>query len=402
VAVVIAGVTGPVWALDTVLDDVRIEQKHDDVTGTLSIKRIEIVGANLTKEELAQLFSSTVSDEVRRGLAARLSATRISAPEIVVSVNDGSLTATSVLAENIDRGSIGHLSIAGFSGTFPMEKGGTATVKSGPFVLNGGDLSPLLSGAAPLNLAPTSHMNWTGLEITVPDEDAPSGKPGENLVRITMDSFVADGASDGGTPLKMTAKLDRLRIVPAPGSDTAESMRNAGFEQVDLGLTMAATYDPAARTLALEDYTIKGEQAGALSVQGNFAEMDKAVFSGNNEDKLAALMKGAVSTLKLTYADAGLFDKALALYADQEGKAPAKVKAEWSAMARQFIPLALGGAPGALNIAKAISDFIAKPQTLAITAKAKGGPLRLDELSTIREPSALLQRIDLDAKASAR
>lgn len=392
---------GPTLALDTTLDDVRLEQTHDGVKATLLIKRIEIAGANLTKDELTQLFSSGLSGEARKALAARLSASRISAPELVATNGDGTLTITNVLAENIDRGKIGHLAIASFAGDFPSEKGGRATLKSGPFVLDGGDLSPLLTDGITAGLAPTSHMSLTGVEITVPDEDMPAGK-GDNLIRITMDSFVADGTSDGTVPLKMTAKLDHLRIVPPPGSDMAAGMQAAGYEQADIGLTMAGSYDPAARVVTLQDYTINGVKAGALSVQGTFTDMDKAVFSGKNEEKMAALMKGAVSTLKLSYVDAGLFDKALAIYAGQEGKAPAEVKAEWSAMASQFIPLVLGGSPGSLNVAKAISGFITKPQTLTITAKAKGEPLRFKELSGMKDPSGLIKRIDLDGTSGAR
>jgi len=400
VAVMLA-CAGPALALDTTLDDVRLEQMHDGVKATLAIKRIDIVGANLTKDELTQLFSPGLSDEARKALAARLSASRISAPELVATNGEGTFTMTDLLAENIDRGKIGHMAIAGLSGDFPAEKGGRATLKSGPFVLDGGDLSPLLTDGVTAGLAPTSHMSWTGLEITVPDEDMPAGK-GDNLIRITMDSFVADSTTDGTVPLTATARLDHLRIVPAPGSDMATGMQAAGYEQVDIGLTMAGSYDPATRIVTLQDYTLTGAKAGALSVQGTFTDVDKAVFSGKNEEKMAALMKGAIATLKLSYADAGLFDKALAIYAAQEGKTPAEVKAQWSAMASQFIPLVLGGAPGSLNVAKAISGFIARPQTLTITAKAKGAPLRFEELSRMKDPSGLIKRVELDGTSGAR
>ena len=123
------------------------------------------------------------------------------------------------------------------------------------------------------------------------------------------------------------------------------------------------------------------------------------VFTGDSKTRLAGLMGADLSTLSINYADKGLFPKVIAFFATSQGKTVDALKTEWSAMATQFLPLVLGGDPSSIKLATAIGKFIGDPKSLTITAKAKGGPVKATDLMSIKDPKALLQKIDLDATA---
>ncbi len=395
--------SSPALALDTVLENVSIDNGDKS---TVLMKRVEVTGTNLTQDELKKLFSGATSKDERKQLAARLQAARIAIPEITVTGTEkgkeGKVTAVGFQADNIDKGRAGHLTLASFSGDVAAEDNGRATLKSGPIALDGADMTGFLASdaaAATPGMTPFTHFSWQGFEIAVPDK---SSTASQGVYAIKMDSLVVDGTYDGKVPLHTSGKLNSLTIVPPAGSDAAQGLGAAGYDKLDLGLTFAGTYNPAAQTYTVEDYTITGVNAGALGLKGQFGAIDKAAFTGQKDEKINALMKGSIANLELKFANAGLFEKAATLYGKQQGKTLAQVQQEWSMMAAQFVPMMLGGDPNAPKIGAALASFVNNPKVLTVTAKAKTGNVAFSDLMAIKSPPMLLQKVDLNAVATAK
>ena len=302
-------------ALDTTLDNVTMEKTEAGRTGKVVFKRIEVTGTNLTQEEVAKLFAGATPDAERKAIAARMTATRIAIPEAVATSKDATFTATGFVAENIDKGKVGHMALAGITGEGDVKDAGKATFRSGAFVLDGGSLLGMLEPGTAGDLAAASHLSWQGLDVTMPDKETPAGAPGGNLYHITMASFTADGTSDGKVPLTAHGKLDHLVIMPPPQSKAGMGLAMAGYDKLDFGATFASVYDPAARTFRLDDYTLTGAGMGSIGLSGLASSIAPRLFTGKREDKLGAVMQGALNSLKIHIVNTGLFEKALTVYA---------------------------------------------------------------------------------------
>ncbi|MDB5649993.1 MAG: hypothetical protein JWL62_1513 [Hyphomicrobiales bacterium] len=128
--------------------------------------------------------------------------------------------------------------------------------------------------------------------------------------------------------------------------------------------------------------------------------IDKGLMSGAAMDNLASLLTGNVASADIGYVDAGLVEKSLGYAAAQQQKTPAALRTETAAMARQIIPILLGGAPNALSIAETVANFVTSPTTLSVGMKPKKGAIGFLELMQIDGPAPFLEKIDLDVRAA--
>ena len=399
-ALILAGVGVPALADDVSLDNLTLTTKAG---GTATIKHVEFDGTNLTNDEVAKLFSGTATREELTPIVAKLKATKILIPDLVVVAKDatGTLTFHDFQATGISGGKIEHMSLAGFDGTGDVADAGQLTMHSGPIAIDGGDFSRLLPALrdgdfASAGGAQITHFTWQGFNMTIPDKDTPATADGGNLFKIAIDSLEGHGTYDGDLPAKGTAEMNRFTLEPPKASKFGRSLAEFGYDRLDIGFTMSGSYDANARTYVLDDYTIRGVDAGSLGFKAQFGGIDKSAFSGDQASRLAALANGSVASATVSFVNNGLFEKAVAYVAKMQKTTPDAIKQQWSAMATELLPALLVGNPGALKLATAVTKFIAAPKTLTVTAQAKGEPLAFSEFTT-EEPTLLLQRIDLDA-----
>ncbi len=396
------GCMTPAFALETiVLDNVTMQNPGK---ATATIKQIEFVGTNLTKEEVQKIFTVGTPKADVSALAAKLVASRISIPEVIISDKDGKLTVSGIQATDVNAGKVGHFGIAGVDGTVPSDNGPVA-LKSGAIAVDGAGFSGLLSAVQSGDMGSATshfgHFSWQGLEIAAPDKDTPATAPGGNLVKIKIGSMSGDGTADGDVPLKTTAAIKDFVIELPPSSQGGQSLAAAGYSALNLGFTFSSTYNPAAKTVAIDDLTFSGLNVGSLGLKLGLGGVDKAVFTGKSEERMMSLMGGSISGLEIRFVDTGVAAKVLDFAAQRQGKTPAALKGEASAMATQFIPVLLGGHPSALKIAEQVSTFINNPKALTVTAKPKSGSLAFMEAMGLMDPKAFLDKIDVTVLAQA-
>jgi hypothetical protein len=399
-AVVFASGCASAFAADVNLDNLAFPTKDG---GKATIKHVEFDGTNLSQDEVATLFSASATREMRAPIIAKLQATKILIPVVVVTDKDqtGTITFRDFQASGVNAGKVDHLTLAGFDGSGTIPDLGPATMHSDAIAIDGSDFSRLLPALRDGDLAGAgnskiNHLSWQGFSMTFPDKDTPASAPGGNLYKIAIASVEGQATYTGDYPVRGSGMLKDLTIEPPKASAFGQSLVAFGYDKIDIGLTIDGTYDPGAGTYAIDDYTISGANAGTFDFKAQLGGIDKSAFTGDRKMRLAALANGNVSSAAVSFADKGLFAKAVAFVAKTQKKTQTEVKQQWSAIATQLLPALLGGDPSSLKLATAVNKFIAAPGTLTVSVKAKGNPISFSEIMEMA-PAALMQHIDLDA-----
>lgn len=387
-------------ANNVVLDNLSVTQKDK---GTMTFKRIEVLNTNLSKDELFKLFSGGASKEESAALVKKMKADKLSIPEAVFVDKESTFTLRDFQATGINEGKIATAVLKSADGKGKSKGGSDVNFKSGAIEFQGlgmaGALSAIASGDAFEGSMQASKFSWAGFEATAPDEDVKPGAPGGNLYKISLGAVVADGSYDGEIPLKSKGELKSLVIEPPKTSSMGQAISSFGYDKLTMGMVFSGEYDKAKKTYVLDNFIVNGVNAGALGLKVSLGSIEPTVFTGKKEAKLAGMMGGTIFSLSIRFDNAGLFEKSVDFMAKQQKKQPADLKKEWSGMVTGLLPMLMGGDPGSLKLAGAVAKFIETPKNLTISAKAKDAPVKLIELSQIKDPSAMLKLIDLDAVA---
>jgi len=371
--------------------------------GSFVFPRIEFNGTNLTRDEVAKLFTTGTPKDEAVAIVSKMTAARVAIPSAVLNGKDAKVTLSNIVMTNIDKGQVGQLTIGGVDGSFLTDDNQTAAIKSGGIQIDGANYSGMFQAMKDGDLSNgTSRFSkfvWQGLEINVPDKDTPASAPGGNMIKLRLGSMTVDATYDGDVPLKVAGNVANLLIEPPSASDGAKQLAAVGYDKLDLGFTFAGSYDPATKAYALSDLTVRGVDAGSFGVKAQLDGIEKSVLSGPQSARMIGLFGAGISGMELRFVNAGLVDKMLNYFAKQQGKSPEALREEARGMATQVIPVMLGGDATSLRIAEAVSRFIADPKGLTITAKSKGGSLGFIELMSIRDPASLLAKADIQVTA---
>jgi len=305
-----------------------------------------------------------------------------------------------ILGENhVDAGKVEALEVAGMdaSGT---DHGAPVSVKSGALRLEGLDLADALKTiTAPDSAVPKgrlSHLTWQSIDVVAPDKEGAPGK----TIHIALASVEVRGTYDGDTLKHGATDLTGLIVEPSPDSELGKNLAELGYSKLELSLVIGADYDAAAKKFSLDELTIEGAQMGSIRLKANFGDIDPALFNSDNNARMAALVGCSISSLEIKVVNSGLFEKALALVAKQQGASADALKQQWSAMTGQMAPLFLGGDPSSLKVAAETQKFIDSPKNLTVSIKAKNGALKAADFAGISDPAAFVGKLDIAAAAN--
>jgi len=385
-------------------NNVRIDSlklgKGDDV---VELKGIDFAGSNLSREEIDALLAIDTPADRRTSLGARLKASSASIAEIVIGVPArGPLTFTGFRAENVDQGKIRRLTLAGGQGG-PTIQGEQGSFRAGALTIDEIDVSSVLNGlikGSLLAAKPTvARLSWNGFEASFPDKDVSASAPGGNMVKIRLGALDAQTTFEGGVPTKSATAIRNLVVELPKASETGKTLADAGYERIDVSMTTGIAFNPAKKSLMIDDFTISGVGMGSVGLRAEFGNIDPALLNGDPMAALATLMTVEFASTELTIVNDGLIDKALAVAAKEQGKKPDQLKKEAGAMVTQFAPMMLGGDPSSLQVAAALGAFIRDPKSLSVKVKGKDGPLKFTELD-FDQPMSILQDLEISAAAN--
>ncbi len=384
---------------DVRIDSLKIGQGADMV----ELKGVDFTGTNLSREEIGALLAEETPTDRRTALGARLKASTASIAEIVIGTPSAvQLTVTGLRAENVDQGKIRRLTLAGGQAG-PMIDGAPGSFRSGALTIDEIDVSSVLAGLIKGSLTavkPTvARLSWNGFEASFPDKDTPATAAGGNMINIRLGALDGQTIFDGGIPTKSTTAIRNLVIEFPKASETGKTLAQAGYQRIDMNMTTAIAFNPANKSLMIDDFTISGVGMGSIGLRAEFGNVEPAMLNGDPMAALAALMTIEFSSTELSVTNEGLLDKALEMVAKEQGKKPQDLKKEAGAMVTQFTPMLLGGDPSSLQVAAALGAFIREPKSLSVKVKGKDGPLKITDLD-FDQPMSILQELEITAAAN--
>ena len=385
-------------------NNVRIDTlklgKGDDV---VELKGVDFAGTNLSSDEIDALLALDTPADRRTSLGARLKASSASIAEIVIGAPaKGPLTFTGFRAENVDQGKIRRLTLAGGQGG-PSIQGEQGSFRAGALTIDEIDVSSVLNGlikGSLLAAKPTvARLSWNGFEASFPDKDTPASAPGGNMINVRLGALDGQTLYEGGTPTKSTTAIRNLVVELPKASEVGKTLAEAGYERIDVSMTTAIAFNPAKKSLMIDDFTISGVGMGSVGLRAEFANIDPAMLNGDPMAALGALMTVEFASTELTIVNEGIIDKALAVAAKEQRKKPEQLKKEAGAMVTQFAPMMLGGDPASLQVAAALGAFIRDPKSLSVKVSGKDGPLKFTDMD-FDQPMSILQELDITAAAN--
>ena len=370
----------------------------------ITIKSAVFQGTNLSKEEITKLLTGAASGDEAKALLAKLSASKVSIPEVVVTADKATATARGFAMSEVNAGKAASVALAGVDVVGQTDKGDPVNVKGGTLAIADVDFGVLLdmaTGEFGKGAFRYSKFDWAGAEATFADPETPKSAAGGNLVKIKIGQFYGANTYDGDVFKQGDAVLKSSTVELPKASKAAAALAAFGYDKVEFSFTTQGDYNQTNKKLNLNDYTVSSAGAGAIGLKAQMGNIEKAALMGGDPAKtLAAYSAGDVSGFSLRYANTGLFEKAVAFLAAQEKKKPEQLKQEWSGQAQAIIPAIMGGDPAGKKLADAIAAFIANPKSLTISAKAKAGSIPFKDFIAMKNPLELLPKIDLTAVAN--
>ena len=391
-----------VFATPAVADDVTIDNlAFKSLDGdSFAIAHVEFANTNLSKDEIVRLLTPDTPTDDDRALAQKLKADRVAIPSIDILGKDGSkIHLAGLAASHIDAGKIETLDVASLEAT-GTDNGGAVSVKSGALHLDGLDIAQLFADDDPAGAAPPpsrlSGMALNGIDIVAPD---PENAPGQTI-HIAIGSITLHNEYDGASIKQGDAKIAGVVIEPSAGSEAGKSLASLGYSKVELAMTLGAKYQADSKAFALDNFTVDGAQMGSVGIKANFTDVSPQLFGADSAGRMQALFDAGVASLEIKLVNGGMFEKALAYYAKQQGLPADKLRAQWSAMVGQAAPVMLGGSPAGLALGVEAQKFVAEPKTLTISAKVKSGALKASDFLAIGDPAEFAGKLDITAAAN--
>jgi hypothetical protein len=307
---------------------------------------------------------------------------------------------------------IGEFSFAGFSTT----TSDNTRVSLGNVAFRGFDMSAM-----------RTRMKAAASDIAQPLDEAKPRELMPNLREFSLSAFEYRGAGAGivagagrgganmrinkietrssdvyeGIPTALTASLDGLSfdVSATASNDSLRTIAGLGYSQVDLGSRMDVAWKQSAQELAANEVSVAAAGMGALRLKGTLTNVSKDLFAPEPAVAQAAALSALVKNVDLTVTDQGLLNRMIANEAKRSNRTPDAVRSEWVTAAAVGIPRAFGDATAGRTLGAAVSKFIAKPNTLHVSANAPNGIGAAELMLFSQDPAAFLKRMDVQASA---
>jgi hypothetical protein len=289
---------------------------------------------------------------------------------------------------------LGTLTLSDLVVDLPAE---TAPVKHGALDLPREKETP--AGAKPVTRAKAVEMRPAEPKPGDPLATTPA-KPNRIALR---EAVLGPGQPVEGGPGSTRLTLTGLEM-PASlvaGQPLIGALPAYGYGDLSFDLAADAAWDESARTVALREVTVAGKDIGRISITGLFGGIGPELFSGSIPAQTMLMFSGNARTLDLTVENTGLFERFLSAQAKDLSLKPDELRKEYVTASVLGVPVILGNSPAAKEIGSAMGQFVMNPGKLTLRAKSKEpAGLGFVELGTARSPAAVMDRLDVEAKAN--
>ncbi|WP_311275206.1 hypothetical protein [Methylobacterium sp. WCS2018Hpa-22] len=217
------------------------------------------------------------------------------------------------------------------------------------------------------------------------------------------DGAFAFGPLRDGLPTTGRATLSGLTLpaTAVAGIPGLGSLGAYGYRDLDLNVVADTAWNEAAKELSFSEVSVSGKDMGSVKVNGILGGIGPAVFDPDPSVSTFAMLGATAKTLDLRIENSGLFERFIASQSKSLSLKPEELTQEYVTATTFGVPAILGNSAGAKAIGAALGQFVTRPGTFLLSAKAKNaGGIGMLEFSAAPTPGAVLDRLDVSAKAN--
>jgi hypothetical protein len=233
-------------------------------------------------------------------------------------------------------------------------------------------------------------VSLAGLSVSPPGAQEP--------ITVASMDFAASNFIGGLATRSITA-LSGV-VVPTSLIDDAEArsqIEALGFTELDVDLSMTSDWDTDTGRFDVEDVTFSVTDAGTFSFSSEFGGVPLSIFADPTMIE-SRMLEGNFVSGAVTFGNAGIVERALAYYAEQQGVNEQTFRDQIAG----FVTLGLSGQPQLAPIfGTAVNAFLADPQSFTIAA-APQSPISFLQMQNLGngDPMAAAQMFNLTAAAN--
>ena len=288
------------------------------------------------------------------------------------------------------------LALAGFHLEGPGMMFGLGTLTVGAFTI------PPAKGsmAPPSTMAPPALVAMDKIDVDVVSRNDKMDDRPATTTHVKFQVNHAAFASEGQLneiPLKSALDIDNLSF-DVPLSDPA-GLNAMGYKHVVLSGSLATTYGAAAQDLQIGKLSMNGVDMGAITASARLVNVGRGLLSSDKDIQSSSIVSMLLRNLDIRVKNAGLFQKALAYKADNDGVTVAQEREAEIDFFTDKMPTIANNNAKARLIGAAIAKFIADPQTLHIAIASKSG-IGAAAIGLLGSPDLILDTLDVHASAN--
>ena len=257
--------------------------------------------------------------------------------------------------------------------------------------------------ADPRAFIPTlDQIAVSGLDLDVPDDKGMGNSADGKRITMALGKFEMNGSGYlGGVPTSLNAAVDNFTFDIANSKDPQlKDFIAMGVKKFDMSAKIDLAWIEATETLTLRQASSKLAGIGGVTFKATLGNVSKELFTGSQQDIIAAGLGILVKEADLRVENAGIVEKALEVEAKKQKKSVDALKKEGIAVAEKGLPAMLKNAPAAKEIAAALVKFITTPKSFHIGAKSAQGLGFADYGQMMSDPAALLKKLAVVASAN--
>ncbi|WP_200913203.1 hypothetical protein [Methylobacterium sp. Leaf106] len=217
------------------------------------------------------------------------------------------------------------------------------------------------------------------------------------------DGALTFGPLRDGVPTTGRANLSGLTLPASAvaGIPGLGSLGAYGYRDLDLNVVADTAWNEAAKELSFSEVSVSGKDMGSVTINGTLGGIGPAVFDPDPSVSTFAMLGATAKALDLRIENTGLFERFIASQSKSLSLKPEELTQEYVTATTFGVPAILGNSAGAKAIGAALGQFVTKPGTFLLSAKAKNaGGIGMLEFSAAPTPGAVLDRLDVSAKAN--
>lgn len=216
------------------------------------------------------------------------------------------------------------------------------------------------------------------------------------------EATVTGGPPKDGVPIASRLSLAGLTL-PASlveGVPGLGSLGGYGYRDLDLDLVADTAWNDTAKELAVREISLSGKNMGKVRLSATLGGVGPEMFDPDAAVSGYAMLSTTAKALDLTVENGGLFERFIETTAKSLSLKPDELRKEYVTACVIGVPAILGNTAAAKTVGAAMGKFVTKPNRLSISARARNGAgLGVVDFSTAATPAAVLDKLDVNAKA---